>query len=451
MKMEEYLNTVTEQIRCTKAREMVSGELRDHILDQAEAYEAEGMFEEEALEKAVRDMGDPVETGVSLDRIHRPQISVGILVLIGIISLASIALHGILGAYTQELSMAGYVYLRRHIGYTLLGYAMMLIVYRLDYSVLFCHAKFMGAAFLGIALIGNSIFGVMINGARLYIRIGSVMLFMPVLMILYVPVFGGILYSYRGEGYKGMGKILLWALVPAWITFHIPAFSQGVVLWAALVALAAVAVCKGWYQVPKRAALACLGVLFAAPAMIFLGAGMMGRLATYQMARIQAFLTNSSDHNYLAIQMRQFLTGSRLLGIDSEGIAKIGELPGFNSDYIFVSLISAYGLLAGVLVAALLILLVIKVFRVSFGQKNQLGMILGCGCGIVYLLQTVICLGMNLGLLPTTTAILPFFSSGGSGIVASYMLLGLVLSVYRYKNILPEQTEKRTLRRMLRA
>ena len=82
MRMDEYLNTVTEQIRCTKARELVTEELRDHILDQAEAYESEGMFEEEAMEKAVRDMGDPVETGVSLDRIHRPQVEVGILILI---------------------------------------------------------------------------------------------------------------------------------------------------------------------------------------------------------------------------------------------------------------------------------------------------------------------------------------------------------------------------------
>lgn len=69
MKLDEYLNTVTEQIRCIKAREMVGEELRDHVLDQAEAYEAEGMFEEEALEKAIQDMGDPVETGTSLDRI----------------------------------------------------------------------------------------------------------------------------------------------------------------------------------------------------------------------------------------------------------------------------------------------------------------------------------------------------------------------------------------------
>ena len=209
MRMEEYLETVTEQLRCTKARELVVGELRDHILDQAEAYEAEGMFEEEALEKAVRDMGDPVETGVSLDRIHRPRMDVGILVLIGFISIASIALHAVLGAYSKEIDGAGYWYLKHHIGYVAAGYVLMLLVYRLDYSILARFARPMAAAFLGLVLIGTRLGAVTINGAKLYIMIGPLALFMPVLMVLYVPVFGGILYAYRGEGLKGMGKILL--------------------------------------------------------------------------------------------------------------------------------------------------------------------------------------------------------------------------------------------------
>ena len=59
MKVQEYLSTVTEQIRCKQAREMVSEELREHILDQAKAYEEEGVFEKEALERAVKEMGDP--------------------------------------------------------------------------------------------------------------------------------------------------------------------------------------------------------------------------------------------------------------------------------------------------------------------------------------------------------------------------------------------------------
>lgn len=446
MRMEEYLETVTEQIRCTKARELVVGELRDHILDQAEAYEAEGMFEEEALEKAVRDMGDPVETGVSLDRIHRPRMDVGILVLIGLISIASIALHAVLGAYSKEIDGAGYWYLKHHIGYVMTGYVLMLLVYRLDYSILARFARPMAAAFLGLVLIGTRLAVVTINGAKLYIMIGPLKLFMPVLMVLYVPVFGGILYAYRGEGLKGMGKILLWALVPTWITFRIPAFSQGVVLWAAFVGLTAIAVWKGWYRVYRPAALSVLGILLAAPPLLFLGAGVLGRLASYQMARIQAFLTNSPDYNYLAIQMRKVLLGSRLFGGNADNVMEAVKLPGFNNDYIFVSLISSYGMVAGVLAAALMCGLILKIFRISIGQRNQLGMILGCSCGIVYALQLGISIGMNLGLLPTTSAILPFFSSGGTGIVVSYILLGLVLSVCRYQNILPDRVRKRAVR-----
>ena len=62
MKIEEYLNKVTEQIRCKKAHESVEGELKNHILDQMEAYKLGGMDEEEALDKAIIEMGDPVAT-----------------------------------------------------------------------------------------------------------------------------------------------------------------------------------------------------------------------------------------------------------------------------------------------------------------------------------------------------------------------------------------------------
>ena len=325
MRMDEYLNTVTEQIRCTKARELVTEELRDHILDQAEAYESEGMFEEEAMEKAVRDMGDPVETGVSLDRIHRPQVEVGILILIGLISLASIALHAVLGAYTQDADSAGYWYFRYHTVYVAAGYLVMLLVYRLDYSILSRFAKPLAAAFLAFILIGTR-YAVTINGAKLYVAIGSLRFFMPVLMVLFVPIFGGLLYAYRGEGWKGLGKILLWMLVPVFLTFRIPAFSQGVVLWTTLLMLTAVAVYKRWYRVSRKAALPVLGALFAALPAFFLGAGMLGHLATYQMARIQAFLTNSWDNNYLAIQMRKILMGSRLAGGNAENVMEAAEI-----------------------------------------------------------------------------------------------------------------------------
>src|SRR5699024_10018830 len=52
---------------------MVRRELEDHIQDQRDAYISEGKIGREAEKLAVCQMGDPVETGRALDRIHRPR------------------------------------------------------------------------------------------------------------------------------------------------------------------------------------------------------------------------------------------------------------------------------------------------------------------------------------------------------------------------------------------
>ena len=54
MRMDEYLRTVTEQVRCSRMHDFIAEELKDHILDQAEAFEEEGTDHEQALELAVR-------------------------------------------------------------------------------------------------------------------------------------------------------------------------------------------------------------------------------------------------------------------------------------------------------------------------------------------------------------------------------------------------------------
>ena len=68
--MDEYLKTLLEQIRCKKARPYVKQEFQDHIEDQIEANMQAGMDREQAEREAVRDMGDPVETGISLDSVR---------------------------------------------------------------------------------------------------------------------------------------------------------------------------------------------------------------------------------------------------------------------------------------------------------------------------------------------------------------------------------------------
>lgn len=88
MTQSEYLEIVKEQIRQKQMQEELAEELGCHIEDQAEVYRSLGYPVEKAMEKAVEDMGDPVETGVQLDLVHQPKLDkrlLGILLFIWII------------------------------------------------------------------------------------------------------------------------------------------------------------------------------------------------------------------------------------------------------------------------------------------------------------------------------------------------------------------------------
>ncbi len=448
MNMGEFLYTVTEQIRCKKAREPVGEELKDHILDQAHDYQEEGMEKEEALEKAVREMGDPVEIGVALDRVHRPATSWSMLILIGVISLFSIALHGAMEPFCRESGMGGY-YFKTQIFYVVLGFLLMLGVYRLDYSFLAKRSRYIAAAMLLFLIAGSLLLGEKAHGAYRFIRLFGVRISTSGSILLYVPVYGALLYDYRGQGYRVLWKLFLWAAVPVGFAFGIiPSLHTASILILCFAVLFTVAVMKNWYTVSRKVFIPLWGLIIGCPACVLLIAGLdmkgvkTGFLAPYQFHRLQVWLggQDAAGANYVVVRAREILQASSLIGGNEENLNRaVNEFPGFNSDYILVSLMAVYGILAGVLAVALLIWMVGKIFHISFGQKNQLGMIVGCGCGTVFLTQILQAVAMNVNLLPPTSAVLPFFCFGGSSTVISYILLGLALSVYRYKNVLVEK------------
>ena len=63
---------------------------------------------------------------------------------------------------------------------------------------------------------------------------------------------------------------------------------------------------------------------------------------------------------------------------------------------------------------------------------------MGFGCGMIIALNIILNLLSSVGLFPPVASFLPFFSVGGSNLVLSYALMGMILSIYRYKNIYPK-------------
>ena len=149
--------------------------------------------------------------------------------------------------------------------------------------------------------------------------------------------------------------------------------------------------------------------------------------AEYQIARLETYLRGENK----AVSM---LAGSRWLGKGMEpDLAKSIE---YNSDYILSYLSSYYGILAAFLMAALVLGLILAGIKTAGKGKNRLGRMIGFASGLSLLLPAGINILVNLGLFPEVNTFLPFLSKGNSYLLVSYVLLGLILSVYRYKNIL---------------
>lgn len=404
--MNEYLNTLLEQIRCKKVRPYTRQELQDHIENQIEENIHAGMDYESAEKEAVKDMGDPIQTGISLDRIHKPQIAWKLLFMIALLSVVGIITHIMITRHIDvaEASISG-----KYVIHVIVGIAVMMGLYFVDYTLLAKVSKLIAVILIGVCL-WTLFFGVSLNGKTYWIVIGRWSVSMPALMLFYIPIYGGVLYKYYGSGYSGLIKAAVWMVIPVLLVLQMPAtMSAGLMLMTMLVMLT-IAIQKEWFAVNKKKAIVALwGIFMVLPVISFIG----------------MYFGN--------------LESNKFIGSNSTGISR--TLPSFNGDYILTYLSSTYGMTAAILVCCILTVMIFFIFGTALKQKNQLGMMMGCGCGMIFFVSFIINILENLGVLPLTETFFPFLSAGGSYIIVSYGLTGIILSIYRYKNIYPRHVK----------
>lgn len=420
--MEEYLNNLLDQIRCKKAHAAIREELESHISDQIEDNMKAGMTREEAEKAAVCDMGDPVTTGISLDQIHRPKMARQMIVLMAVIMFAGVLIHWMMGAPVACMQ-------------TISGFCLMFFICHLDYTRIAAIAKVIAA---GIILVGiyALFFGVRFGGnifvaSLLWFRIS-----MFSFLMLYVPVYGAILYSYYGEGYKGLVKAALWAVPPLFIALMMSSLTLFLILSVCMVSLLVLAVVKKWFQVKQKRVVIGAAILVLAITGILQIAN-----APYQMDRIRNFLAGDVESNYVTKVLKNCFSGSILIG---KGVEELKTtLPDYNNSFILAYLTGTYGYIICAAVCAVLVLLIVAIFSIVFRQKNQLGMMMGFGSGMILFTNIAINLLENFGILPTSQTFLPFFSKGGNCMYVCYILMGVILSVYRYKDVYSVHLPKR--------
>lgn len=429
---ERYLELCTGQMRCRAMRPAVEEELSAHIQDQMEAYMEEGMEEKEAEMLAIKQMGDPVETGAAFDRVHRPEMDWKAAVMILVLAAA-----GGLIQYLMNGENMGDGIFRNYIVSTAAGIALMFAVCFADYTILGKYPHISWCVMAGMTMLVY-FFTPEVNGVR---RGGW-------MVMLLIPAFAGLVFYYRSQRGKGIIKALAWLAGTCFILFAAGCFTDGLLVKMWLcggIVMLAFAVAGGWYGVKRRICLLLLGLPAAGAAAAALLALHDGG---YRAMRIRAMLNPAayeSGAGYLRQQVGRAMANLKLVG-DSSGNGPDMLIGSMREDYAFLWIVQRCGLAAGILLAVLLLALTgLLIYRIG-KQANRLGAIAGVGCVFVFLLPVLVHILMNFGLFFSTSCSLPFVSMNGRQNISLYILMGLLLSIYRSSRIRPEPKKAAGLR-----
>jgi cell division protein FtsW (lipid II flippase) len=432
MTMEEYIKKLLEQVRFKKAHKGIEDEIRAHIEDQISDNMAAGMDRESAEKAAVADMGDPVEVGVSMDRVHKPHLAWSMVIAALVVGILGSIIHILI---TQDAVASGKeIFVNgsdNYILYTIFGIIAMILFYLIDYTNIAKYSKFIVAALLVQ-------FMLVINDTL--IVIGHEGIFASSLMLLMVPAYAGIIYKYRGKGIGALIKSLLWIIIPCGIVFIKFQKMPAVVMTISMLAQLTIAIIKGWIKVPKIPAIVSMWAFFTAiPVACLAIMYRFGLLAQYQMDRIRVMLNTDSEAYYTIRMVREITKSASQSGKTSSEI--IGVLPNPDSYYILTYILATWGDIVLIAVITAVAAVIVAGFVISSKARNQLGIVMGSGCMMALAVNAIANMCAGFGVTPYFSSFFPFISSGGSNLLISYAFLGIVMSIYKYKAAYPQHVD----------
>lgn len=168
---------------------------------------------------------------------------------------------------------------------------------------------------------------------------------------------------------------------------------------------------------------------------IFICLGLVGvssliLLESYRLERITSFLSPFSDplgSGFQIIQSLYALGPGGLVG-KSESIQKYYYLPEPQTDFIFAIYVEEFGLIGGLILIFLYGVIIYSSFKIIANSKSLFKSFSSLGLLSLFMIQTIINLGVVISLFPVTGITLPLMSYGGSSLIVVLFSLGLIVS-----------------------
>jgi rod shape determining protein RodA len=352
------------------------------------------------------------------------------LLLLAAIGLTAIGMVMIYSATYHRLSASGadtMHFVNRQMISLVLGLVAMAAVMLFDYRLYRAWAPVLYVASC-IMLIITAATGTTVNASRAWIVFGGFQfqpaeIAKPALILMLAALF----QERREEalGLRALIEAIVIASVPMALILAQPDLGTAIVF----VAITFGVLLLARVRVRFMAALALIGVLSLA------GALQLNILKEYQVDRLTTFLNSDADlqgagynvnQAQIAVGSGQF-TGQGLLKGSQTALSYVPEN---HTDFIFTVIGEEFGFVGGMVVLGLFALLLWRALRIAAVSRDTFGTLISAGIIAVFSFQLFINVGMSIGIMPVTGLPLPFVSYGGTSLIGSFIMIGLLQNVH---------------------
>lgn len=335
---------------------------------------------------------------------------------------------GVLSLYSFSETVAGNIYFGKQLLFVGVSVGLLLFVAALDYRHLARMSTLLYFLALGVLLlvllIGEPVRGTVGWLSFFGFQIQPVE-FSKLILIIFLARFISKKRSELGEWTRLIASLFLSALLILMVLKQ-PDLGSSLVLifiWGSMVLVSGIR----WKHL---VVLSLLGSL-----LLFVGWVL---LADYQKARLETFLNPELDPKGSGYNVLQSMIAVGSGGLWGKGIghgsqSQLNFLPEKHTDFIYAVIVEELGFFGGVLIVFLYGLLLYRIEKIAQLARDNTGYLIAIGIFAYFFIHIVINLGMNLGLLPVTGLPAPFLSYGGSSLLTSFLALGLLLSIYRFR------------------
>ena len=349
---------------------------------------------------------------------------------VGLSIIGAIAVYSCTRPRLLAQGLDPYYFLQRQIIYLIVAAVAMVVLMATDYEWLRGRSEFLFGASL-IALILVLVAGSVSGGARLSFDFGFAS-FQPAEFTKFTLLL--LLATYLAEeevaevSYQRFITSLLILGAAVGLILLQPDLGSASVLIACAMGLLLVAGAK-WKYIASITLLATV----SATAVV-----VSGVIKTYQIKRIEAFLNQNSTEEKLKSVVLQVRFAKRAVstgGITGKGflqgpLTNGGFIPVQSTDFIFSAIGEQFGMIGGGVVIALFCVILWRIWRIAKMARDRYGFFLATGVFTMVVWQVFQNIGMTLGLTPVSGLPLPFISYGGSHLVYTAVLMGLVQSIH---------------------